>query len=110
MNLKQLNYDININASKEEVYNCLMYMTENRFNGTTGKKYLVPVKTDMGTVMMSELDRAMLLYNDNISVKDFINHVLNLNYSQKEYFNDYEIFMIEVYDTLVISVAVTYEY
>lgn len=103
--LIQKHYELNINATDVEIYNCLHYLTDEDFNGNNGSDYYMTFETPTGTKSMSRLEGAMMNLNEYNELGEFIEYVLADNYALDPYYADYQVFTTVVYDTLVIVLS-----
>lgn len=100
-------YELSLNATNDEIKKCLHYLTDDDFNGTNGSDYFVEVEVDDDdTEFMSMLDSYMLRIDDFSELDDFIFHVLkSCYYEDSDDYEEYNIYIKTIYDTLVIVVA-----
>ena len=111
MELVQLTRELNINATKEEVYDCLHYLTDDDYNGTNGIANYVEITLKTGYVKyISKLEKKMLSFKDDTNLKEFIKEVMEDDFGENDDYYAYELSMTEVYGTLVITVSAIYSY
>lgn len=101
-------YELPLNASDDEIEKCLHYLTDNDFNGSNGSDYFVEVEIDGDFEFVSMLYSYMLRIDDFAKLDDFIFHVLkSCYYEDSDEYEEYNIYIKTIYDTLVIFVAYT---
>lgn len=95
---------INKHASKEEVKSFLSALTDEDFNGNNGCDYFIEKNINNKTILLSELDSHMLDFESKTNLNDFINTVLNDNYSNS-YYCDFKCETIEMNDFIIVAFA-----
>lgn len=99
--------EISEKATKDEVRMLLAKMTDEDFNGNNGKDYYVEEIIDGKVQLMSSLDSCMMKFEEYDNIEDFIEYVLDCNYSES-YYTNYDVVIKNIADTLVVSLASAY--
>lgn len=103
--LTQISYELSLNATEKEIYDCLHKLTDEDYNGNNGEDYYITFHTSTGIKRMARLEGAMTHLKEYNNLAEFIDYVVGDCYALDPHYRDFSLFTTTVYDTLVIVLS-----